>query len=148
MPMKSALFEAQCEHCRYSFSQPHLSNFNYVDFLFTGEKGTVYGYFYAIDNPVWNYVDSLFSIYGNSAKSREGVGAILQTACAYLADPIEGQRLRNRSVCPICQSARIKIVEENCVGLLEIPSVSFSSFMSMSDSARQQLVLDFFASYG
>lgn len=72
--MKIGFFEAKCADCGSIFAKPELGDFAYGQFLFTGERGTVYAYFDAIDHPVWTRLDG--GAVGEDCPFREYVQCI------------------------------------------------------------------------
>jgi hypothetical protein len=141
--MKFETTEVTCKDCGKKFLVPCLGDFSYGSFIFSGESGSVFGCFQALDNPAWNFIETVINnrVAGDRAACEHGER--LQTACAYFADAIEGQRLRNHEVCPRCHSDKIHFESCGRVGVIEIPDVSHVGFLAMPESVRRQKVLEF-----
>jgi hypothetical protein len=142
--MKVALFKATCGSCSAEFSAPHLGDFAYGEFIFTGELGTVHAFFDA-NNPVWGFLESVLPKSGESTKEQIARGSLLQATCAYLADAIEGQSLFNHQICPRCQSSKLSSWGGERTGSVELPEASFLRFMAQPESERQRLALAFYS---
>ena len=141
--MKIALLEAKCGACGFEFAHPQLSDFSYGQFVFTGELGTVYA-FIEVPNPVWMMLDSALK----STNSRKDQGALLQAAAAHFADPIDGQRLLRRPVCPKCQSSELASWSGIKQGEADIPRASYDAFVSRPIEDQKRVAQDFFARFG
>lgn len=139
--MKIGLFEARCANCGHCFGKPELGDFAYGQFLFTGERGTVYAYFEAIGHPVWARLEAA----APAVKDRFELGRLLQAACAYFADAIEGQRLCNEHVCPKCLSQHLASWDGRKLGVTEVPVASFSRFTSLSEQDQLREAKAFYA---
>jgi hypothetical protein len=144
--MKLETIELKCMDCGKKYLSPRLGDQSYGSFIFTGEKGSVFGCFNALENPVWNFVESIIKKQEPSRQSSIDHGDQLRAACAYLADAIKGQRLRSDLVCPRCHSTNIE-GGGYLNDVLEVPDVSHTEFLSMTESDRKQKVLEFDQSY-
>ena len=140
--MKLEVVELKCMDCGKKFSSPKLGDFSYGSFVFYGEKGGVSGYFQALENPVWDFMTTVFKKNGSGRQADCDYGDRIQAACAHFADAIKGQRLCNNQVCPRCYSANI---EEVCKlnEIVEVHEVSHVEFLSLPASVRRQKVLEF-----
>jgi len=136
--MEIALCKAKCASCGAEFSQPELGDFAYGAFVFTGERGTVHAYFevFEVPAPVWNFLEDVLP--------QPHSGELLQGACAHFADPVTGQRLSNKFICPKCQSSNLAYWGGERTGFAEVPEASFSQFMGLPKSERRRLALEFY----
>jgi hypothetical protein len=135
--MRLPTFKAKCASCGQEFAHPSLGDFSYGSFLFWGIRGTVFGHFAALDSAVWKLVESMLS----PQIDEDARGPLIQGACAALADPIDGQPLVNRHVCPHCHSSNWEWWEGDKVGLVEVLEVSFTRLLSLSESGQRALVM-------
>jgi hypothetical protein len=140
--MRIGIFKAKCVSCHSEFSYPDLGDQNYGNFLFTGEKGNVFAHFAALGHPVWEFIKSVFS-EGGDTKKRVEIGARIQAACAYVADPIKGQKFVNHHVCPVCQSTKWAWWGGDNTGSLEVPEVTYQNFESLSEPERRKTIIEF-----
>lgn len=138
------LFEARCAACGNSFAKPELGDFAYGQFVFTGELGTAYAYFEAIGHPVWECLAAAAPALNDEARQ----GHLIQAACAYFADPVEEQRLRNHPVCPKCLSHNLASWSGRRLGEAEIAVASFGRFISLSEQDRLREAKMFYARDG
>jgi len=139
--VKIALFEAKCGGCGHSFPRPHLGDFSYAEFLFTSEAGTHYAYFgEATDQPVWKVLES--ALPSTIAERRQA--ALIQAACAYFADPVEGQHFVIDFVCPECQSRKAEYWGGDRVGEIDIPLASHQGFMGLPAPEQRRRLEAFF----
>jgi Zn finger protein HypA/HybF involved in hydrogenase expression len=145
--MKFETAELKCMDCGKKFCSPRLGDFAYGSFVFSGEKGGVFGYFHALENPAWDFMTTVFTKNGSGRQADCDYGERLQAACAYFADAIKGQKLRNHSVCPHCYSANVEEVGSRNE-VVEVPEVSHVEFLSMPGSVRRQKILEFDRVYG
>jgi hypothetical protein len=141
--MKVGLFEARCAECDTVFAKPELGDFAYGQYLFTGERGTVYAYFEAIEHPVW----ARFSAVLPASKDRKEQGLFITAACAHFADPVQDQRLLNQHVCPQCLSHNLASWDGPKRGEVEVPTVSFSTFTSLSQEDQTREAKMFYAEF-
>lgn len=138
-----SLLEAQCADCGTTFSCPQMGDFGYGTFLFHGERGTVHAAFEALGSPVWSYLGSMLDAVTDARIATARV-AKLHAACAHFADPVAGQHLRSGIVCPHCHSTRMAWWGGNKTGSAEVTGVTFSRFLALSATERQELVSAFF----
>jgi hypothetical protein len=140
--MKLETIESKCMDCGKKFSCPDLGDFAYGSFVFSGEKGGVFGRFNALGNPAWDFIGTVLKQNGSGRQAECDYGERLQAACAHFADAIKGQRLVNHRVCPRCFSANVEWglpLKES----VEVPEVSHGEFLSQPESVRGQKVLEF-----
>jgi hypothetical protein len=144
--MKLETIELKCLDCGKKFLSPRLGDQSYGWFIFTGEKGNVFGCFKALENPVWNFIETVVKKEENGRQTSIDHGDHLRVACAHFADAIEGQQLRSDRVCPRCYSINTEggvLLSE----VLEVPDVSHNEFLSLTEPVRRQKVLEFDHSY-
>jgi hypothetical protein len=141
--MKIGLFEASCADCGNLFGKPELGEFAYGQFLFTGERGSVYAYFEGIDHPVWVRLEASAPLL----RDRTEQGRAVQAACAYFADPVAEQRLQNQHVCPNCLSHNLATWGGRKRGEAEIPVASFSRFLSLSEEGQLHEMEAFYSAF-
>ena len=141
--MKFETTEIKCMDCGKKFLGPALGGHSYGSFIFSGEKGNVFGYFQACENPAWNFMETVIKQKGVGYKAKCNHGERLQAACAYFADAINGQRLKNNHACPCCFSTNTHSTSHERVGVVEVSNVSHLEFMSWPESIRRAKVLEF-----
>ena len=162
--MKLESLEAKCMDCGKKFLTPTLGDQSYGYGIFSGEKGSVFGCFQALDNPAWDFVETTIEknksskrvigdLVKNLLKSKKtrrqemrNHGEKFWVACAYFADPIKGQRLSHRDVCPRCYSSNVELGRK-LNEVLEVYDVSHREFLSFPETVRKQKVLEFDRSY-
>ncbi len=134
--------ELKCMDCGKKFVSPKFGDFTYGSFVFSGEKGGVFGYFQALENPAWDFMTTVLKKIGSGRQVDCDYGNRIQAECAFFADAIKGQKLCNHWVCPLCYSAN---VEEVCflAEVIEVPEVSHVEFLSLPSLVRRQKVLEF-----
>jgi hypothetical protein len=137
--MNIGLFEARCAACATVFVKPELGDFAYGSFIFTGVDGTVYAYFEAIKSPVWKRVEDAVPILAKGIQH----GDFLLAACAYFADPVDGQRLSAEHVCPNCHSHDLAFWQGAKLGQTEMPEASFRSFLSLTEADQLREIAEF-----
>ncbi len=131
-----ATFKARCSSCGSVCVHPSLGDFAYGEFIFSGERGTVYAVLSTFENPVWDFLQSLPDLQNESSATR---GDRLRTACAILADPVKDQRLKPTLVCPDCAANTWEWDLSDRRGTIDIPSVTFARFMGEARDRRQNL---------
>jgi len=136
-------FAAKCGNCGHEFSCPVLSDFAYGSFLFTGECGTVFAHFFAIDHPVWDFMANILPSVGEGDAAESRQGDRIQAACAHFADPVEGQRLVNKHVCPACRSSTWEWWGGAETGVSDVAEVSYVEFMCLPEAERRHAVWAF-----
>jgi hypothetical protein len=133
--MEVATFEARCAGCLEKFSYPDLGDFAYGSFVFTGERGNVHAYYEALGCPVWDFIAPVVESCLSGVAERDH-GKWIQTTCAGVADPIDGQRLCRRHVCPLCQSSQWSYWQGQRTGSVHLPEVTFKGFLSLQEALR------------
>jgi hypothetical protein len=116
-----------------SFSKPYLGDQSYGLFIFYGEKGGVFGYLSAFDEPAWEDITKRLKQAGlfTTSKRRDDIECF-QRVIAASADTISGQSLVLLSICPSCHSDSIFYGDTNPLGIYEIPSVTFHDYQLLS----------------
>lgn len=133
-------FDARCLHCRRTFSIPLLGDQSYGQFILHGEKGDVFGYLSAFDNPVWEDIANrlkdagLFS-YSDSQTEVER----FQRVIAASADPIGSQALELSPSCPSCHCDSLSYSDLTPLGVRGIPSVTFYEYQKLADGKTARL---------
>ena len=126
------LFAAECASCASVFPAPCLGDFAYGEFIFFGERGTVYVYLNAFSEPAWEIVCSEFMA---------GDGEKIQSTVAAVADTANGQRLCASHVCPVCYSRNwTRWGELPAVGRIEIGVATFVAFNALSVEDQRRLI--------
>jgi hypothetical protein len=141
--MPVATFEACCAQCARKFVYPDLGDFAYGSFLFTGEHGSVFAVFDALESPVWQRVAAAVAQVRPEIPEVQQ-GPLIQKVCALLADRIDGQGLRNCHICPHCQSTEWKWWHGARIGTVELPRVSYCRFLerpSLDQESEIRLLL-------
>ena len=138
-----AIFNHECSACKRVFVHPHLGDFSYGDFIFSGEQGTVVAYSIAIDNPSWNFLATLLTELPSGVTAQNDRADLLQGAFAHFADPINGQRLCNFTVCPHCLNGHGYRFGES-IGWAEIPTASHEWYSSLPEAERARLASAYF----
>jgi len=128
--MQVATFEACCAQCDRKFVYPDLGDFAYGCFIFTGERGSVFAIFDAIESPIWERIAAVVAEVRPKI-SEVLQGRLIQNVCTLLADRIDGQSLRKGHVCPHCQSTDWKSWQGARIGTVELPRVSFCQFLQL-----------------
>ena len=130
-------YEASCLHCKRTFSVPLLGDQSYGQFIFHGERGGVFGYLFAFDEPAWEDITDrlrqtrLYITSQNRADSDR-----FQRVIAASADPVSGQSLALRPVCPSCHSDNILYGDSKPLEIREIPYVTFNAYQRLSDEQK------------
>jgi hypothetical protein len=107
----------------------------------------VFGYLSAFECPSWEDIEArLLKISGLKDFSSRKTSTRLQEAIASCADKIEGQHLGLRPVCPSCRSQNLSYGDANQLKPHSIPTVTFTEFQSLSDSAKNQRLTEFWNS--
>jgi len=130
---------ADCRHCRRSFPIPLLGDFAYGSFVLHGERGSVFGYLSTFECPFWDDIKSrLLTIAGQREfKSRADISRF-QGVVASCADKIDGQPLDLAPACPFCHSRSVDYGDTKPLHSGEIPAVTFTAFLALSDTAKTQ----------
>ncbi len=130
-------YEASCRHCRRTFSIPLLGDQGYGQFIFHGEKGSVFGFLFALEEPAWADIENTLRRAGlyTTSYSRPGAGRF-QRVVAASADPIGGQPLVLLPVCPGCRSRSVEYGDSKPLDIREIRRVTFDAYQSLSDQDK------------
>jgi hypothetical protein len=131
--------EASCRHCRRSFAIPLLGDQNHGQFIFYGEKGSVFGYLSSLEDPAWVEITERLGRAGlfTSSRSRTDIDHF-QRVVAACADPISGQKLVLLPVCPGCRSRSVEYGASKPLDVREVPGVTFCSYQNLSDQSRME----------
>jgi hypothetical protein len=143
--MKLETVELKCVDCGKKFLSPSFSDFDYGVFIFSGEKGNVFGYFKAAESPVWNFIESIIKNKVSVQKAEIDYGKRIQDACAHFAGTIKGQHLLSHWVCPRCYSPNIE-TGHHLTDAIEVLEVNHAEFLSLPEPIRRQKVLEFYES--
>jgi hypothetical protein len=143
--MKLESAEFKCMACGKKFLAPRLGDMSYGLFIFSGEKGSVFGCFKALENPAWNFMETIIKKQGIGRQASIDHGDRLRSACAHFSDAINGQRLHSDPVCPRCYSTNTE-AGISLSKVIEVPDVSHNEFLSLPESVRRQKVLEFYES--
>jgi hypothetical protein len=135
--MRVPTFKAKCASCDSEFAHPSLGDSSYGSFLFTGIRGTVFGHYQTFDDAIWDLVESMLPPETDELARAH----LIQATCATLADPIEDQFLVNHHVCPICHSSNWAWWEGEKVDFVEVPEVTFTRILSLTESRRKAVVM-------
>jgi len=132
-------YEASCRHCRRTFSIPQLGDQSYGQFIFHGEKGSVFGYLSAFEEPAWEDIMGRLEGAGlfTASRSRADIDHF-QRVIAASADPINGQTLFLYPICPGCRSRSVEYGDSNPLDIREIPGVTFRGYHALSDQNRTE----------
>ena len=127
-----ATFEARCADCGNTFPAPLLGDFSYGEFLLFGRDGTAYAYLNALNHPMWELADSVI---------QPADGDAIVRALAAVADPVAGQALCPRHVCPACHSqGEWESWPGRRVGSVDIPTVTFVVFSRLPEEEKRRLL--------
>ena len=130
-------FQAECLHCRWTFSMPLLGDQSYGQFIFHGDKGDVFAYLPAFEEPAWDDITKRLKGAGLFADSRSRTEIErFQRVIAASADPIRGQMLELFPSCPRCHSDSVSYGDSKPLGIQEIPSVTFQGYQMLSDEKK------------
>ena len=130
-------FAALCRHCRRGFSIPLLGDQSYGPFVFHGERGGVFGYLSAFDEPTWEDISERLGRAGLFTASRSPADIDrFQQVVAASADLISGQKLVLLPVCPACRSQSVEYDDSKPLEIREIPGVTFGGYQRLSDESR------------
>lgn len=130
-------YEASCRHCRRTFSMPLLGDQSYGQFIFHGEKGSVFGYLSSFEEPAWADITGRLQRAGLFTKSRADIEH-LQRVIAASADPIDGQTLLLCPICPGCRSRSVEYGDSQPLDRREIPGVTSGAYHALSDQNRTE----------
>ncbi len=138
---KVQFHEASCQHCRRAFPLPLLGDQSYGQFILHGDRGGVFGFLSAFEEPAWeNISEKLRRVQPfTPSPTRTGIGH-LQHAVAALADTINGQALVLFPVCPSCHSESIAYGDSRPLDVREIPSVTFHDYGLLSEDQKTEKV--------
>jgi Zn finger protein HypA/HybF involved in hydrogenase expression len=128
--MEISTFKAKCSACKSEFPYPELSEFAYGEFIFASTGGT-FCLFTAIGHPVSELVEASLP-----------KGASFPAVCAFIADPVEGQKLTTQRACPICQSKQWEFWHGERVGSVTISEAAFERFLSLPRPEQANAVLE------
>jgi len=130
-------YEASCRHCRRTFPIPLLGDQSYGEFIFHGEKGSVFGYLSAFEEPAWEDITSRLERAGLFTTPRSSANIDhFQRVIAACSDPISGQTLRLYPICPGCRSRSVEYGDSRPLDIREIPGVTFRDYHALSDQDR------------
>jgi len=134
-------YEASCRHCRRTFSIPLLGDQSYGQFIFHGEKGSVFGYLSAFEEPAWEDIEHRLQQAGTYTppQSRTDIERF-QRVVAACADPIGGQALVLLPLCPGCHSQSVEYRDSKPLDIRDIPGVTFRDYHALSAQARTERV--------
>ncbi len=130
-------FEAECLHCKWTFSMPLLAGQSYGQFIFRGDKGDVFGYLSAFEESAWEDITKrlkdagLFSDSGSRTEIER-----FQRVIAASADPIRRQKLELFPSCPRCHSDSVSYGDSKPLRIHEIPRVTFCEYQLLSDDQK------------
>jgi hypothetical protein len=132
-------YEASCHHCRRTFSIPLLGDQTYGQFIFHGEKGSVFGYLSASEEPAWEDITERLERAGllTTPRSRPDIEH-LQRVIAASADPINGETLLLYPICPGCRSRSVEYGDSRPSDTREIPGVTFRDYHALSEQNRTE----------
>ena len=82
-------YEASCHHCRRTFSIPLLGDHSYSQFILHGERGSVFGYLSAYEEPAWEDITARLGWLFTTSRNRADIDRF-QRVIAASADPIGG----------------------------------------------------------
>jgi Zn-finger nucleic acid-binding protein len=104
----------------------------------------VFGYFQALENPAWNFMETVLQRNGSGRQADCNYGNRLQAVCAYFADAMKGQKLFHQQVCPRCYSVNLEEIGK-LNKIVEVPEVEVGhvKFLSLPESVRRQKILEF-----
>jgi len=103
----------------------------------------VFGYFNGLNSPVWDFFATVLAKRGTGREADLEHGQRIQAACVHFADHIQGQKLLDHDVCPVCQSSQVDIWPTESAGIIEVAEVSHTRFMALPEVIRRQSALDF-----
>ncbi len=137
-------FQASCQACRRKFSMPLLSDFSYGEFIFHGERGGVYGFLLALEEPAWEDIETRLQRVGVLAvsptqKNTKDIDRFHRVIAA-CSDAIGGQALVPFPVCPSCQSHSIAYGDSTPLGIRDIPRVTFGAYQLLSEAMKTERV--------
>jgi hypothetical protein len=118
---------------------PLLGDQSYGQFIFHGEKGTVFGYLSSFEEPAWADITGRLQRAGlfTTDKSRADIEH-LQRVIAASADPINGQTLLLYPICPGCRSRSVEYGDSHPLDVREVPGVAFGGYHALSDQNRRE----------
>lgn len=136
------LFEASCRACHRTFAMPLLSDFSYGQFIFHGERGSVFGYLQALEDSAWEDMTARLQRIGlfPSSATSEQIDHFHRVVAAS-TDAISGQRLVSYPICPSCQSHTVSYGDSTPSVIREIPAVTFEEYLALPDATRTQRLL-------
>jgi hypothetical protein len=130
-------FEAECRHCKWTFSMPLLGDQSYGQFIFHGDKGDVFVYLPAFEEPAWDDITKRLKDAGLFADSADGPEIDrFQRVIAASADSIRRQTLELFPSCPRCHSDSVSYGDSKPLGIHEIPRVTFDKYQLLSDEQK------------
>lgn len=141
-------FEALCKHCKRTFSIPLLGDQSYGQFILHGEKGGVFGYLCAFEEPAWEDITNKLRQLGFFTDLPTRDITRFQRAIAVSADQISGQKLDLFDVCPSCKSHSIDVWDSKPQGIVEIPTVSFNDYNRLPNEERIEKLGELWKQFG
>ena len=116
---------------------PLLGDQSYGQFIFKGNRGGVFGYLCAFDEPAWEDITNRLERTGFYTTSRNRADTDrFQRVIAASADAINGQSLILHPVCPSCHLDSVTYGDSRPLEIREIPYVTFNAYHLLSDEQK------------
>ena len=134
--MKTPTFRATCEGCEHNVITPQLPEMSYGTFLYYATDGQIVKYYEAIDDPIWQKVESIIQETKPEVTDADQ-GDIIRSIIGLLADaPDEEIHFTTAIICPHCR-ARIQTMDTSQkMGTEQLQPLPFNHFKSLTKTQQ------------
>lgn len=147
--VQTSFSRAECQTCKAKFIFPYNSDMDCWKLYFYGKNGTCFGYYEALDDPIWEYTNNLLKKnFPEDFDSEDyNLGTRLQNVIAKCADKIENQELTADILCPQCHSKNLLLFHDELVEYGDIPRVSFEEFENYDKATKNYKIITLYKEY-